>query len=404
MDDEPPFGDPPEPKEPSPFDDEAAFEYDEEDLDEGEPVTAGRPAVPAVRHESLQQRENFASTGTFVLHNGKKVRVTGRTFLIHGKTKKPRVKLQLAKEKRTKYIIPPWETADGRIALEGDEVENLYARLTEARQNLGERTEADYLVVKTGADPELSGLEALLRMVGENPEHFLPLATMVAAGQLDALHALTNVGRFRRARDELAQMVEDNPPEVVFQHWFEENDWVFGTEYIERLTKPRHIAPDSIIDLMFLAVDGFVDVFELKRPRPDVFVPHAPGYYIPSPDLNEAFGQAVHYLAEADNMGFFNKEVRHVPFYRPRVRLVIGRSKDWTEDHYRVYRETTTAWNRVELLTYDMVLLRIDLFIKTMLRELRQKTTEAAPEVREPPAAVHALPDDDTSDLDDLPF
>jgi hypothetical protein len=407
MDDIPTFGELPaeEPRADifDTFDDE-----DASDDGEGEPVTAGRPPVPAVRHESLQQRENFASTGRFTLRDGPKVRVTGRTLLIHGKTKESRVKLQLAKERRTKYVFPAWETADGRISLEGDEVENLYARLTEARQNLGEKAATDYFVVNT-ANPNIENLETLLRAVATNPAQFVPLTTMVGAEQLAALHAVANIGRFRRARHELAKLIAENPHETVFQKWFEANDWVFGTEYIERLTKPRHISADSIIDLMFLAVDGFVDIFELKRPGPDLFV-RAPGrgYLIPSPDLNEAFGQAVHYLADADNQGFINEVTRDIPLYRPRVRLVIGRSNEWTHEHRRVYRDTIMAWHRVELLTYDMVLTRIDLLIKTMSEELLAKTgTPVAPPEEVAPGPYDAFVPNDApapDDLDDLPF
>lgn len=360
---------------PSPFDEPDGWDYPD-DNDAAEATDAAISA-PAVRRESLQDRENFKSSGTFVLHPGKKVRVTGRTFLFEGKTHGPRVKLQILKEKKTGFFLPEWEPADGRIALDGPEVEELYARLTEARQNLGADGEGDYLVVRTGTKPDLTGLEALMRMVADDPASFVPLTEMVGPEQIDALRAVVNIGRFKKAKEELGRLIAENPPETTFQHWFEENDWVFGTEYVEILRKPRHIAPDSVIDLIFLAVDDFADIFELKRPGADVFVPIRPGgYLIPSGDLNEAFGQAVRYLSEADNMGFFNEVTRDVPFYRPRVRLVIGRSTGWTPAHRRVYRETMAAWNRVELLTYDMVLRRIDLLIRTMTRELKAKAVE----------------------------
>jgi hypothetical protein len=53
---------------------------------------------------------------------------------------------------------------------------------------------------------------------------------------------------------------------------------------------------------------------------------------------------------------------------------VIGRSNEWTQAQHRAYRETTAAWNRIELLTYDMVLKRIDNLIATMTRDLRAAT------------------------------
>ena len=365
--------------EPSPFDQSTG---DEESEAEASSVQA--PA-PAIRHESLRQRGSFASSGWFDLHVGPRMRVRAKAILIHGKTKGPRINLQIVKETRTKYLFPEWEQAkDAYIGIEGPEVEELYARLTEARQNLGVRDEGGYLVVRTGSEPDLNGLEALMRMVANNPGSFVPLTEMVATEQIDALRAVVNIGRFKKAKHELEQLIAENPPEERFQKWFEENDWVFGSEYVERLSKQnRRIAADSIIDLMFLAVDGFADIFELKRPGVPVFVQTGGrDYYIPSADLNAAFGQAVHYLNEADNNAFINQVTRDLPIYRPRVRLVIGRSNEWSDAQHRVYRETSAAWSRIELLTYDMVLKRIDLLVKTMSRELRAKAAE--PEVIDP--------------------
>jgi len=354
---------------PSPFDDDPDWLYDAEDE---APLAS---AVPTVSRANLQQRDNFASAGEFVLHHGRDVDVRGRTFLIHGKDNEPRVKLQLARQKRTGKVIPAWEVEPARINLEGPEVEALYAHLTAARENLGVKEQTAYLLVRLGADPNITGLEALLKMVAENPGSLAGLTDTVGADQLGALRALVNIGRFRLAKQELERLIAENPIEGVFQRWFEENDWVFGTEYVERWTKGnRRITADSSIDLMFIAVDGFADIFELKRPGPTVFIqPADRNFLVPSSDLNAAFGQAVHYLAEADNY-VSNNLMRGVPLYRPRVRLVIGRSNGWTEEHWKAYRDTTAAWHRIELLTYDMVLRRIDLLIATMTRELRTKT------------------------------
>ena len=71
-------------------------------------------------------------------------------------------------------------------------------------------------------------------------------------------------------------------------------------------------------------------------------------------------------------MGFFNTVRRGVPVYRPRVRLVIGRSSDWDDQVWMSYRDFSSAWHRVEFLTYDMVLRRIDLLIGTLTRDLKE--------------------------------
>lgn len=315
-----------------------------------------------------------------MLHEGPRVRVAGKTTLIYDMEKRPHsVTLQLAREERVKGLDLGWRILPAKMYLEGPEVEELYARLAEARLALPELADTEYMLIRVGASPDIKGLTTLIGRLAEDPEQFLPLQTLVGPEQLQALRAVINIGRFTAARAQLAAMVEENPGEHEFQRWFEENDWVFGSEYVGRLDKPRRISPDSQIDLMFLAIDGFADIFELKRPQPEVFVrPTGRNFYQPSPDLNAAFAQAVHYLAEADSMGFFNEVRRGMPLYRPRVRLVLGRSIGWDDELHRTYREVSAAWSRIELLTYDMVLRRIDLLVRTMSRELKAAAVGAA--------------------------
>lgn len=127
----------PTPEEPSPFDifdDAAAFDYGEEATRAPE----GPAVPPAVRRENLRQREHFASTGEFILHNGPKVRVVGKTLLIHKDGKPHGVNLQLARQVHQKGYIPEWGVQPATIYINGDETEELYARLAEARLNVAE--------------------------------------------------------------------------------------------------------------------------------------------------------------------------------------------------------------------------------------------------------------------------
>jgi antiviral defense system Shedu protein SduA len=336
--------------------------------------TASGAEPGAVRAGSVSHRRNIATTGGFVLHDGPRVRVAGKTTLVYDLERKPHgVTLQLARLERTKGF-PEWQPLPAKIHLTGPEVEDLYSRLAEARSAIQELSDTDYIVVRTGVDPNLQGLAKLIERVAQQPEQYRPLVKLVGSAQLEALRAVVNLGRFTAGRDELLAMVQTNPSEAEFQRWFEANDWVFGAEYVRRLQLPRRVSPDSQTDMMFLAVDGFADIFELKRPGAPVFVkPPGRNFYQPSPDLNAAFGQAVHYLAEADSMTLFNTVRRDMPMYRPRVRLVIGRSDTWTDDVLRYFRDVSTAWSRIELLTYDMVLRRIGLLIETMSRELNSR-------------------------------
>ena len=67
-------------------------------------------------------------------------------------------------------------------------------------------------------------------------------------------------------------MMEDpGRDEQDYQKWFEHHPWVFGTEYLDRLPA-RQIDIESKVDIVLLSADGYVDVFELKKPSPEHIV------------------------------------------------------------------------------------------------------------------------------------
>jgi hypothetical protein len=73
--------------------------------------------------------------------------------------KKPHsVTLQLVREECVKGLVPGWQTLPARVHLEGPEVQELYSRLAEARLALPELVDNEYVLIRTGADPDIKGL------------------------------------------------------------------------------------------------------------------------------------------------------------------------------------------------------------------------------------------------------
>jgi hypothetical protein len=56
------------------------------------------------------------------------------------------------------------------------------------------------------------------------------------------------------------------PDRGPWQKWFENNDWVLGTEFVGVLGE-RPIDVENIADFLMQAYDGFLDVVEIKRPE-----------------------------------------------------------------------------------------------------------------------------------------
>jgi hypothetical protein len=338
--------------------------------DDAEP--AARPS--GSRSGTVTHRRNIATTREIVLHEGPRMRVVAKATLIYRSDRTPRsVSLEIERQSRAR-LVDEWIHDAPRVRIEGDEVEQLFSYIGEQRAALPQLRDVEYLFmpIRGGADSiDTAGLAKLVLRVSEDPRFFRPLADLLGSNGLRALRAAVNLGRFDQGRAELQTKVDADVVEAEMQGWFERNPWVFGTEYV-RLQRMRNISATSQIDLLFRSIDGYADVFELKRAGVPVLV-RAPGrnHLQPSADLNAAFAQAVRYLAEARDLQLYNSARRDINLYQPRVRLVIGRSHDWDDEHVRALRDITSEWHNIDVFTYDMVIARMDLLIATMARELR---------------------------------
>jgi len=100
------------------------------------------------------------------------------------------------------------------------------------------------------------------------------------------------------AVDEFATLLFGNHPESVWQRWFEDNDWVLGSDFV-RVVDERPIDVGHIADYLMKGFDGFLDVVEIKRPGGGLrfWAPSRDhGNPIPHTDLIKAISQAHRYL------------------------------------------------------------------------------------------------------------
>lgn len=208
---------------------------------------------------------------------------------------------------------------------------------------------------------------------------------------LDNLGAAAQHARFKRAAAELRELIIDaQNTEHVYQRWFETRPWVFGTEYVWRIPA-RKIDLHSQADILLVSVDGFVDVFELKRPShaPLVYDNSHKTYY-PSPELSKALAQAMHYLRFVNENRLRLQEDWGVPVFRPRAIIVIGRSDEWDDSERQGWRNLKTSLQNIDVLTFDEVLGRAEQLIRHY---------EATFEANRGLTA-----EDDFADLDEMPF
>lgn len=146
-------------------------------------------------------------------------------------------------------------------------------------------------------------------------------------------------------------------PEKIFQNWIEKNiKWIFGVEYIKK-HDVRKIALYSEGDLLMESMDGFLDLIELKRPQFEIFK-HDDSHnsYYPSVHLSKVIGQCLYYIEKMDDIKLLLQNEHKVKIIRPRIKIIIGRTKDFSPEEFNALRMLNCSLNHIEIISYDYLL------------------------------------------------
>jgi hypothetical protein len=178
----------------------------------------------------------------------------------------------------------------------------------------------------------------------------------------DLLHAL-DYRRKANAVRELEHMLERDLVESNWQHFFERDNWILGSDFV-RMLDEREIDVDHIADYLVQAYDGFLDLIEIKRPGGAMrfwadALDH--GHHVPHSDLTKAITQAQRYIFEVEREANSIKTLERlggVKAVKPRCTLIYGRSEDWTGEQTEAYRILNASQHSLSILTYDHVLER----------------------------------------------
>ena len=163
--------------------------------------------------------------------------------------------------------------------------------------------------------------------------------------------------------DTLADMLDQDLVESNWQRFFENNDWILGSDFV-RMLDEREIDVDHIADYLMQAYDGFLDLIEIKRPGGSMrFWAEAldRGHFVPHSDLTKAIAQSQRYIYEVEREANSVKALERlegVKAVKPRCTLIFGRSHDWTPAHTEAYRILNASHHSLSILTYDHVLER----------------------------------------------
>ena len=147
-------------------------------------------------------------------------------------------------------------------------------------------------------------------------------------------------------------------PEKIFQNWIEKNLWIFGVEYVKK-HDARKIALFSEGDILMESMDGFLDLIELKRPKLDFEIlrfDSSHKCYYPSPDLAKVIGQCLFYLQKMDDYKLNLEKDYKVKILRPRIKIIVGRTKDFNDDQFDALRMLNSNLNHIQIISFDYLL------------------------------------------------
>ena len=272
------------------------------------------------------------------------------------------VELQVQHYRKTRNT-QPFDKPVTSFTLREGAVQNLAQYLQKQRALAGVDLGEDYVAIPVSG--KMAGLSAReLGMVSE----FLCAAvkdgqiTELVEGGLVAEEVLTGLGvasqhfRHKKAIQELEALLDEGASELDCQQWFEGHPWVFGIEYVEHVSA-RRIGLHEITDVLLKTVDGYLDIFELKRPDTQVLNHDRSrdNYYF-SQEVSSAISQCANYMKTVEENRHLLAQVEHLPFLKPRGRIVVGRSADWNQTKKDGLRTLNSALHFIEVLTYDQVL------------------------------------------------
>lgn len=143
--------------------------------------------------------------------------------------------------------------------------------------------------------------------------------------------------------------------EEVWQKYFQDNDWLLGSDVIEILDE-RVIDEHSTVDLPVKSVDGFLDIIELKLPSASFWTAENN----PTADLTKAIMQCMRYINEVEKRANDHAKISSlgIDIVKPRITLIYGRITGWSDDQKKQLRVLNASFHNITILTYDHVLAR----------------------------------------------
>lgn len=200
----------------------------------------------------------------------------------------------------------------------------------------------------------------------------LKKAIKIKKEELKAIESLSRASkiafyqeRLKDFQSRLKKRIPETRGKNSWQNWIYKNNWIFGAVYNQPIQKEK-VGFDNIPDYIFPSIDGFLDILEIKLPSDEVIEHDTshPGSWRWSQKSTEAIGQVVNYLNQIELNQLQLKQRLHerhgidLHVVKPRAFILIGNSKDWTDNKIEGLRKLNNALHSIEIITYNELLKR----------------------------------------------
>jgi hypothetical protein len=301
----------------------------------------------------------------FVLHQSDRKKVVARYWVAPSSDptqKHINLRIEQYNKKPSDRQFP--EEPIQKINLEDEDIANLIVSAT-AQSVLKDAGVGDQAVVLKGdAAGELLSLSArdlpaIKRLVDSlTDENIRALAPRINPEIIEKIDSAVKYIRMEKSLNWLRAKIEEDVGEAVFQKWFDENTWIFGKNYVDRVDKGT-IGLQSKADLIYISVDGFADLVELKKSvlaKPILLPDSSHKTFYLSQELSRAVAQAMHYLQVIEDHRLQLVKLINIPVLRPTITIIIGRSIDWDGPMKEQLRVLNSTLLNIKVLTYDHLL------------------------------------------------
>lgn len=179
------------------------------------------------------------------------------------------------------------------------------------------------------------------------------------------LHAAIKQAKNKQSLLQLKNIIKGQHYESQLQRWINENDWVFGIEYIKTLDF-RSIGIGSSSDFVVESLDSYADLIELKKADHEHLFNYDASHdsYYPNADLSQVVGQSINYLKKMNDARHLLGDQFGAKILKPRAKVVIGRSIKMNDKEKEALRLFNDSLHGIEIFTYDEIFRRAKTIIK----------------------------------------